>query len=53
MAQVAIWAAVASVLVKVHPCLCASTVSLDFLRCHFGKEGSCPFDFREQLPGVF
>ena len=30
MAQVAIRAAVAPVLVEVHPCLCASGVSLDF-----------------------
>jgi hypothetical protein len=53
LAQVAIRAVVAPVLVEVHPCHCASSVSLDFLRCHFGKEGRRPFDFREQLPGVF
>jgi hypothetical protein len=53
LAQVAIRAAVGPVLVEVHPCLCASSMSLDFLWCHFGKEGSRPFDFREPLPGVF
>jgi hypothetical protein len=26
---------------------------MDFLRCHFANEGSCPFDFREPLPGVY
>jgi hypothetical protein len=53
MAQMAIRAVVAPGLVEVHPCLCASSVSLDFLRCHLGKEGSRPFDFREPLPGFF
>ena len=53
LAQVVIRAAVAPVLVEVHHCLCAASVSLDFLRCHFGKEGSLPFEFRKPLPGVF
>jgi len=53
MAQVAIRAAVKSLLVELQPFLCAFSVFLDFLLCHFGKEGSRPFDFREPLPGVF
>jgi hypothetical protein len=53
MAQVAIRAKVVAVMVEVHPCLSASNVSLDCVRCHYGKEGSPPFDFREPLPVVF
>jgi len=53
MAQVAILAEVAPVLVEVHTCLGASSVVVDSLRCHFGKVGSHPFDFRKPLPGVF
>jgi hypothetical protein len=53
LAQVAIRAAVVPILVEVHPCLCASSVSLDFLRCNFGNFGNHPFDVREPLPGVF
>jgi hypothetical protein len=53
MAQVAFQAKVAPFVVEVHPCLCASSVSEDFLLCNLGMEGSHPFDFHEQLPGVF
>jgi len=52
VAQVAFWASVASVVVDVHPRLCTSCESVDSLLCHFGKEGSHPFDFPEPLPGV-
>jgi hypothetical protein len=37
---------------EVHLYLCVSSVSLDFLRCHFDKEGIRLFDFDEALPGV-
>jgi hypothetical protein len=53
MAQVPIWARVAPIVVEVHLCLWVSNVSVDDLHCHFGKECSCPFDFRKPLPGVF
>jgi hypothetical protein len=53
MAQVAIRAQVRPIMVEVHPCLCSSSMSVDCSRCHFGKEGSHPFDFREPLPGAF
>jgi hypothetical protein len=53
MPQVAFRAKVASVMDDVHPCLCASSISVDFLQCHFGKEGSHPFHFRKPLPAVF
>ena len=36
----------------VHLCHCASSVSVDSLRCHFGKEGSRQFDFLKPSPGV-
>ena len=60
MAQVAFWVEVAIVLVlavwvgleEVRPCHCASSVSVDSWRCHFGKEGSRQFDFHKPLPGV-
>jgi len=51
--QVAFQASVAPVVVQVHPCLCASSESLDSLLCQFGKEDSHLFDFPEPLPGVF
>jgi hypothetical protein len=53
MALVAFLAKVAPVMVEVYPCLCASSVSVDFLLYHLGKEGSHPFDIRKPLPGVF
>jgi hypothetical protein len=53
LAQVAIRAAVAPILVVVHPWLSASNVFLDLLWCNFGKEGSHLYVFREPLPGVF
>jgi len=46
-------ALVAPAVVKVHPCLCASIVSVDIFLCDCGTEGSHPFDFRAPLPGVF
>jgi len=60
MAQVAFWVEVAWVLVapvcvgleEVRPCLCASRVSVDSLRCHFGKEGGRRFGFHKPSPGV-
>jgi hypothetical protein len=39
--------------VEVHPCLCASSLSVDALVCHFGQEGSRLFDFHEPWQGVF
>ena len=42
LAQVAIRAAVAPVLVEVHPCLCASSVSGESSLSHFAKEDSSP-----------
>jgi len=53
VAQVAFWAEVTQVVVEVHPCLCVSSVTADSLLCHFGKEGSCPFDIYESLLGAF
>jgi hypothetical protein len=53
MAEVVFRAEVMSVVVEVHQSICASSVTVDDLRCHCGKEGSCPFDFREPLLGVF
>jgi len=53
MAQVAFRAEVAPVVLEVDSGLCASSVSVDVLGCHFGKDGSRLFDFRETLPGVF
>jgi hypothetical protein len=53
MAQVAFRAEVAPLVVEAHLCLCASSVSVDFLVCHFAKEDSRLFDFRKPLPGVF
>jgi len=53
VAQVAFRAKVALVMVEVHPCLCVSSVTTDYLLCHFDKEGRCPFDFHESLLGVF
>jgi len=60
MAQVAVRVEVALVQVSAVPvrleevrlCHCASSVSVESLRCHFGKEGSCQFDFHKPLPGV-
>ena len=60
MAQVAFRVEVALVLVsavlvrleEVRPCLCASSLSVDTLRCYCGKEGSRQFDFHKPLPGV-
>ena len=36
---------VAPVVVEVHPCVCSSSEPADPLQCHFGNEGSRPFDF--------
>ena len=44
---------VALVMVEFHPFLCTSTVPVDSLLWHVGKEGSSPFDFHKLLPGVF
>jgi hypothetical protein len=38
-------AEVLPVLVEVRRFLCATRVSVDSLLCHFGMEGSHPFDF--------
>ena len=46
--QVTCSAAVALVVVEVHLVLCTSSMSTDTSRGHFGKLGSCPFDFPEQ-----
>jgi hypothetical protein len=46
-------AEVLPVLVDVRQFLCASRVSADSLRCHFGMEGSRLFDIYKLLPGVF
>jgi len=53
VAQVAFQANVVPVVVVVHLCLGASSVCVDSLLCHFGKEARHPFDFDECLPGVF
>jgi len=37
---------------EVCPCFCASSVSMDSLRCHVDKEGSCQCDFLKPSPGV-
>jgi len=37
---------------EVHPCLCASSVSVDSLQWHFGKNGSRRYDFHKPSPGV-
>ena len=60
VAQVAIWVEVAFVLVsavsvgleEVHLFLCAFSMSVDSLLCHFGKDGSRQIDFHKPLPGV-
>jgi len=68
VAQVAFWAEVALVQksalesavesavcvgwVEVHLFLSMSSVSVDCLPCHEGKEGIHPFDFDEASPGV-
>jgi len=53
LAQVAFRAKVVPVLVEVNPFLCASSISVDPLLCHFDKEGCLAFNFHESLPGVF
>ena len=53
MPQVAFQTDVGRIVVEVHPCHCTPSVSVDCLRCHFGKKGSHLFDYREPLPGVF
>jgi hypothetical protein len=53
MAKVAFCAEVAPVVVKVHPCHCASSMSMDFVLWHFSKEGSTRSEFRERLLGGF
>jgi hypothetical protein len=52
IAQIAIRAEMAPVLELVHPCLCASRVSVDFVQCHYAKESSRRLDFCKPLPGV-
>jgi len=51
--QVVFRASVAPVMVEVHLCLCASSVSVDSLLCHIRKEDCCLCDFHEPLPAVF
>jgi hypothetical protein len=52
MAQVAVWDEVALLVVEVYQCLCASSISVDFLPCHLGQQGSREFDFSKPLAGV-
>jgi hypothetical protein len=42
-----------TVLVEVRQFLCTSSVSADSLQCHFGMEGSHPFDYYKPFQGVF
>jgi len=51
--QVAFLADVACIVVEVHACLCASSMSVDSLLCQFGKERSRLFNFHKPLLGVF
>jgi hypothetical protein len=51
--EAAFRAKVPPVLVEVRQILCASSMSTDSLLCHFGMEGSRPFDFYQPLSGVF
>jgi len=37
--------------VEVHLFHCVSSMSVDPLRCHYGKEGSRRLDFEDALPG--
>jgi hypothetical protein len=53
VAQVVFWAKLVLVVVKVHMCLCASSITADPLLCHFGKQRSSPFDFHQLLLNVF
>jgi hypothetical protein len=53
MAQVELRDEVAPVMVDVYPCLWASSVSVDYSQCDFGKKGSGLFDFCKPLSGVF
>jgi hypothetical protein len=51
--EAALRAEVLPVLLEVWRFLCATSVSVDSLLCHFGMEGSRVFDFYKPLPGVF
>jgi hypothetical protein len=44
VAKVAYRLTVAPVVVEVDPCVCSSSESAVPLQCHFGNEGSRPFD---------
>jgi len=52
-AQMAFRGEVVPILQEVHPFLCTSSESADYLVCHFGKEGSRQLDINKPLPGVF
>jgi hypothetical protein len=52
-AEMAFMEEVPPVLVEVRRILCASSVSADSLLCHFGMEGSRPYNHNKLLPGVF
>jgi len=50
--QVVFRAEVLPILLEVRWFHCASSVSADSLLCHFGMEGSCPYDIYKPLPAV-
>jgi len=50
--QVAFRAEVAPLVVKVHSCLCTSSVYVDSLLCYFNNENNRQVDFHKPLPGV-
>jgi hypothetical protein len=52
-AEMAFWAQVQPVLVKVRWLPRASSVSADSVLFNFGMEGSRPYDFYKPLPDVF
>jgi len=52
-AQLVFQVEMAPVLVEVHLCLWASSMSVDSLLCHFNKEGYHPVHCDKPLPGVF
>jgi hypothetical protein len=50
--QVAFQAEVAPVVVEVHVCLYASSITAGALLCHFGKQGRRLFNFHKSLSNV-
>jgi hypothetical protein len=53
VAQVAFKAEVALVVVEVHLWLWTSSVSVDFVQCHYGKAGSRAFEYKQPMRCVF